>query len=225
VDAPQIQDFSPRDPDFKDDVDRPCTGDTLFKPMSDKPEEEAPASQDVLEVPPVNVSRRRERDNEDDPEAARKRLLLLVPLVMAAAAIVALVLVGMQDKGVYSKDVDVLMAEKAKIVGKPVRVEGLLVHGSLVKHESPCEYLFTIEKNKVEVPVRYAKCIVPDTFRDMPGVDVGVTVEGELRPDSSFEATAVLAKCPSKYEMKQKAASGEKMPHAGNAAPVAPAPL
>jgi cytochrome c-type biogenesis protein CcmE len=185
--------------------------------MSDEPpnethEDEASASEPALEVP----ARRRDRGaDEDDADASRKRLLLLVPLVMAAAAIVALVLVGMQDKGVYSKDADVLLAEKAKFIGKPVRVEGNLVHGSLVKRETPCEYRFTIEKKGVEIPVRYAKCIVPDTFRDVAGVDVGVTVEGELLADSSLEASAVLAKCPSKYEMKQKAASGEKMPHAG----------
>jgi cytochrome c-type biogenesis protein CcmE len=45
-------------------------------------------------------------------------------------------------------------------------------------------------------------------------MDVAVTVEGELRSDDSLEASQVLAKCPSKYEMKQKAASGEKAPHA-----------
>jgi cytochrome c-type biogenesis protein CcmE len=116
----------------------------------------------------------------------------------------------------------VLIAEKAKFVGKPVRVEGNLVHGSLVKRETPCEYRFTIEKNGSEIPVRFGKCVVPDTFRDVAGMDVGVTVEGELRPDTSLEASAVLAKCPSKYEMKQKAASGEKVPHAGAATPPAP---
>jgi cytochrome c-type biogenesis protein CcmE len=210
----------------KDDVDSPRVAATLFEPMSEsdapndepKPIPDASPSEGNLEVPVANASRRRDRDEDDDPDASRKRLLLLVPLVMAAAAIVALVLVGMQDKGTYSKDVDVLIAEKAKFVGKPVRVEGALVHGSLVKRETPCEYRFTIEKNGVEVPVRYAKCIVPDTFRDVAGVDVGVTVEGELRADNSLEASAVLAKCPSKYEMKQKAAAGEKMPHAGGPA-------
>lgn len=185
------------------------------KPAADADASTGTPSQPALEIA---AARSRGRDaEEEDPEASRKRLLLLVPLVMAAAAIVALVLVGMQDKGTYSKDVDVLIAEKAKFIGKPVRVEGSLVHGSLVKRESPCEYRFTIEKNGVEVPVRFAKCIVPDTFRDVPGVDVGVTVEGELRADNSLEANAVLAKCPSKYEMKQKAAQGEKMPHAGPA--------
>ena len=199
----------------KDDVDPGWVGATLLESMSD----------DENALPPHEVpARRRDRDAEveDDPEASRKRLLLLVPLVMAAAAIVALVLVGMQDKGTYSKDVDVLLAEKAKFIGKPVRVEGLLVHGSLVKREQPCEYRFTIEKNGVEVPVRYGKCVVPDTFRDIPGTEIGVTVEGELRADNSLEASAVLAKCPSKYEMKQKAASGEKMPHAETATPPTP---
>jgi cytochrome c-type biogenesis protein CcmE len=44
-------------------------------------------------------------------------------------------------------------------------------------------------------------------------MDVGVTVEGELQADNSFEATSVLAKCPSKYEMKDRKASGEAVPH------------
>lgn len=168
--------------------------------------EQPPESDRAVEVP----ARRREEPPRDGPSG----LVIVLPLVMGAAAIVGVVLVGFQDKGMYSKNVDDLIKEKAKFVGKPVRAEGNLVHGSLVKRESPCEYRFTIEKNGTAVPVRYAKCIVPDTFRDMPGVDVGVTVEGALRSDDSIEATQVLAKCPSKYEMKEKASQGEKAPHA-----------
>ena len=179
--------------------------------MSQEPIEEAPSSERAVEVP-ARAARRRDQEDDDDG-GARKRLLLVIPLVMAAAAIVALVLVGMQDKGMYSKPVDQLMAEKVKFLGKPVRAEGNLVHGSLVKRESPCEYRFTIEKNGVEVPVRFAKCVVPDTFRDVPGMDVAVTVEGQLVADNSLEASQVLAKCPSKYEMKERAASGEQAPH------------
>jgi cytochrome c-type biogenesis protein CcmE len=169
-----------------------------------------PTSERAVEVP----ARRRREEEEEDEGGARKRLLLVVPLLMAAAAIVALVLVGMQDKGIYSKPVDELVAQKAKFIGKSVRAEGNLVHGSLVKRDDPCEYRFKIEKNGTEIPVRYGKCIVPDTFRDVAGMDVGVTVEGELRSDDSLEASQVLAKCPSKYEMKQKASQGEKAPHA-----------
>ena len=89
----------------------------------------------------------------------------------------------------------------------------MLVHGSLQKREAPCEYRFTITKNGKEVPVRFPSCVIPDTFKDVPGVDVGVTVEGQLRADNSFDATNIFAKCPSKYEMKEKQRAGEKMPH------------
>jgi cytochrome c-type biogenesis protein CcmE len=132
---------------------------------------------------------------------------------MVAAAIAGLVLTGMQDNAIYSKPVDQLLAEKARFVGRPVRAEGILTHGSLTKRERPCEYRFLIAKNGVDLPVRFAQCVVPDTFRDVPDLDVGVTVEGELQGDGTFEATSVLAKCPSKYEMQQRKDHGEQMPH------------
>jgi cytochrome c-type biogenesis protein CcmE len=143
----------------------------------------------------------------------RNGLYIVVPLVMLSGAIAGLVLTGMKDNAIYSKPVDELLAQKAKFKGRPVRAEGNLVHGTLAKRDTPCEYRFTISKNGVDVPVRFPQCIVPDTFRDVPGMDVGVTVEGELQADNSFEATSVLAKCPSKYEMKDRSANGETMPH------------
>jgi cytochrome c-type biogenesis protein CcmE len=132
---------------------------------------------------------------------------------MIGAGGVFFVLEGMKDQAIYSKPVDELVANKARFAGRQVMAEGNLVHGTIVKRESPCEYRFTIEKGGTQVPVRFPQCVVPDTFRDMPGQDVGVTVEGELLADNSFLATKVLAKCPSKYEMKDRAAKGEKMPH------------
>jgi cytochrome c-type biogenesis protein CcmE len=138
---------------------------------------------------------------------------IAVGLAMTAGAIATLVLTAMQDNAIYSRPVDALLGQKAKFVGRPVRVEGNLVHGSLVKRDLPCEYRFAIEKAGVTMPVRFGQCVVPDTFRDVPGIDVGVTVEGELRSDDTFEATSVLAKCPSKYEMQKLKEKGEEMPH------------
>ncbi len=160
----------------------------------------------------VEVPRRRRNQNAAGAPAGRS-VLLAVGLVMVAVGIVSVVLFTMKDKAIYSKPVDALILEKGKFLGRPVRVEGNLVHGSLVHHEKPCEYDFTIEKNGTQMPVKYAQCVVPDTFRDVPGMDVGVTVEGELQADNTFEATTVLAKCPSKYEMKNRQANGEKAPH------------
>jgi cytochrome c-type biogenesis protein CcmE len=166
----------------------------------------------------------RRRDSADDA-AGRSRWAgpaIAVALAMGAAAIAALVLTGMQDKAIYSKGADELLAQRSKFMGRPVRAEGLLVHGSLVKRDQPCEYRFTIEKNGAQLPVRFAQCVVPDTFRDVPDLDVGVTVEGELKTDDSFEASSVLAKCPSKYEMQQRKQNGEQMPHGPLAGGLAP---
>jgi cytochrome c-type biogenesis protein CcmE len=138
---------------------------------------------------------------------------LLVVLLVMAGGIVALVMTSFKDAAVYSKNVDQVLAEGRALGGRQLRVEGNLVHGSLTRREQPCEYRFTIKGKEAELPVSYAKCIVPDTFRDVPGMDVGVTVEGKLGAAGQFEATQVLAKCPSKYEMKEKQARGEEMPH------------
>jgi cytochrome c-type biogenesis protein CcmE len=145
--------------------------------------------------------------------AARGNVRLLVVLLVMGCGIVALVMTSFNDAAVYSKNVDQVLAEGRTLGSRQLRVEGNLVHGSLTRRDQPCEYRFTIKGKEAELPVSYAKCIVPDTFRDVPGMDVGVTVEGKLTSAGHFEATTVLAKCPSKYEMKQKQARGEEMPH------------
>lgn len=164
---------------------------------------------------PPSDARPVHRHTEKDEPGSRRwvGVAIATTLAMGAAAIAGLVLTGMQDKAIYSKPVDQLLAESVKFVGRPVRAEGNLVHGSLVKREQPCEYRFSLTHNGVELPVRFAQCVVPDTFRDVPDLDVGVTVEGELRPNNAFEATSVLAKCPSKYEMQKRKDHGEQMPH------------
>jgi cytochrome c-type biogenesis protein CcmE len=165
--------------------------------------------------PALIVPARRARTRVEEEGLSRgARIGIVVGLAAMAAGIVGLVLVGIGDGAVYSKPVDELLANKSRFSGRDVRAEGNLVHGTLEKRESPCEYRFTIAKNGTELPVRYASCVVPDTFRDVPYTDVGVTVEGQLQADNTFEAKSVLAKCPSKYEMKDRQRNGEQMPGA-----------
>lgn len=172
-------------------------------------DEQTPFEPAAVALPP------RRRDQNDE-QSERKRWMgaaIAVALAMGSAAIAGIVLYGMQDKAIYSKPVDELLVHKAKFIGHPVRAEGNLVHGTLVKRDQPCEYRFSIEKHGTELPVRFAQCVVPDTFRDVPDMDVGVTVEGELQANDTFEATSVLAKCPSKYDMQQRKQQGQHMPH------------
>lgn len=157
--------------------------------------------------------KRRSIDEDTDAGSLRRGLLIVVPLVAIAGAIVAVTMLGLRDNGIYAMPLDQLMASPGKYAGKPVRAEGNLVHGSLVKRDQPCEYRFEIEKAGAQVPVRFAQCVVPDTFRDVAGTEVQVTVEGKLE-GNLFEATNVIAKCPSKYEMKERQERGEAMPHA-----------
>jgi len=148
------------------------------------------------------------------PAAPKGHLRLLVVLLVMAAGIVALVMTSFKDAAIYAKNVDQIKAEGAAVTGRRLRVEGNLVHGSLERRDQPCEYRFTIKGKEAELPVRFAQCVVPDTFRDVPDMDVGVTVEGKLIAGGTFEASQVMAKCPSKYEMQEKRARGEEMPHA-----------
>jgi cytochrome c-type biogenesis protein CcmE len=138
---------------------------------------------------------------------------LLIVLLVMAGGIIALVMTSFKDAAVYAKNVDQVRAEAAQLGGRRLRVEGNLVHGSLERRDQPCEYRFTIKGKDAELPVRFPQCIVPDTFKDVPGMDIGVTVEGKLASNGGFEASQVLAKCPSKYEMKQLKDRGAQMPH------------
>ena len=149
------------------------------------------------------------------PVAPRRKgnLGLLIGLLVMGGSILGLVM-SFKGSAVYSKGVDDLVREKTAYSDRAVRVTGTLVKGTLVRRDQPCEYRFNIEKSGVVLPVRYAQCIVPDTFRDMPGMDVSVTAEGKLTDGDHFEASMIMAKCPSKYEMKERQKSGEHAPHA-----------
>jgi cytochrome c-type biogenesis protein CcmE len=132
---------------------------------------------------------------------------LLIALLLMAGGLLVLVMTSFKSAAVYAKHVDEVVAARQQLVGRTLRVEGMLVHGTLERRDQPCEYRFQMERNGQKLTVRYAQCVVPDTFRDEPGVDIGVTVEGKLGPGGDFQASQVMAKCPSKYEQRAKTGS------------------
>jgi cytochrome c-type biogenesis protein CcmE len=144
-----------------------------------------------------------------------RSLGLLATLLVMVGALVALFLVGFKEAAVYATPVDQLLASKEKLAGRKVRVEGELVPGTLVKRDDPCEYRFRIHGTQAELPVRYAQCVIPDTFRDVPAGGVQVTVEGALTQDGSFEASLVMAKCTSKYDPNTHEMKGGPQPAEG----------
>ncbi|MDH5676725.1 MAG: cytochrome c maturation protein CcmE [Myxococcales bacterium] len=117
-----------------------------------------------------------------------------------------------EDAFVYSKLVEEVLEQPADFAGRELRVEGDLKQGSIQFKEQPCEWRFVLSGKGHEMPVSFPQCIVPDTFKD--GMGLKVTVQGKLTPEGHFHANQVIPRCPSKYEMQQREAAGEKMPHA-----------
>jgi len=155
------------------------------------------------------------------PQAAssKRSLGLLIGLLVIVASVLLLVFTSLDGSAIYSVGVDQLSKEQAKYSTRTVRVKGFLVKGSLVRRDDPCEYRFKLEEKGTVLEVHYPQCVVPDTFKDMPGMDVEVTAEGKLGAEAKvFTATSIIAKCPSKYEMKQRSMAGEIAPHAGQQA-------
>ncbi|MBI3204257.1 MAG: cytochrome c maturation protein CcmE [Myxococcales bacterium] len=166
-------------------------------------EDAAPASERPVAAPPA----------AKPAERKLKNIGLVAALLVMGGGILVLVLTSFKQSAVYSKGVDELVAEKERITGRNVRVTGNLVKGTLKRRDEPCEYRFSVAKNEKSIDVRYAQCVVPDTFRDVPGMDVEVTAEGKLTSEGHFEASQIMAKCPSKYDMKERAQKGEEAPH------------
>jgi cytochrome c-type biogenesis protein CcmE len=176
----------------------------------DKELERAAAAVDAIDPP---AARPEPAASTTPKKRSKGNLGLLIGLLVMGGGILTLVFTSFKGSAVYSKGVDDLLRDKVKYSDRAIRVEGILVKGSLVRRDQPCEYRFNIEKRGVVLPVHYAQCIVPDTFRDMPGMDVSVTAEGKLTDSGHFEASNIMAKCPSKYEMKEMQKGGAKAPH------------
>ena len=147
---------------------------------------------------------------------------LLIGLLVMVAGVLVLVFTSFKGAAIYSLGVDQLVKEQAHYNQRTIRVKGMLVKGTLSRRDEPCEYRFKLQEKGVVLAVQHPSCVVPDTFKDMPGMDVEVQAEGKLADDGkTFVSTAIVAKCPSKYEIQQKSKMGEVAPHAGQqAAPV-----
>lgn len=168
---------------------------------------------------------RREEPKEPAPPIARRApvaapttwktwaLIGGVFVVLGGAVAFLLLGTGAQDAFVYSKLVDEVMRDQDRWVGREVRVEGQLRQGSVVFVSEPtCEHTFVLERGNQSMPVRFPRCVVPDTFRDDMPMDV--VVQGQLQSNGTFHASEVIPRCPSKYEMRERQQNGEEMPHA-----------
>jgi len=111
-------------------------------------------------------------------------------------AVLALAISGTEETKAYYQTVPEVKAMGAKAEGRRVRVAGNVVVGSIERQEEGV-VTFDIEYEGDTLPVRYVgRAPLPDTLVDR----AQAVAEGTMRPEGTFEATLVQAKCASKYE-------------------------
>jgi cytochrome c-type biogenesis protein CcmE len=146
----------------------------------------------------------------------KANLGLLAALLMMVVGVVCLFMFGFKEAAIYSMPVDQYLAQKEQHVDRRVRIEGVLVPGTLVKRDKPCEFRFRMKgEGKADLEIRYAQCIVPDTFRDVPEGGVEVTAEGTMASAGAFEADLIMAKCSSKYDPETHTMDGKQQAKVG----------
>ena len=117
---------------------------------------------------------------------------------------------GISDSMVYYYSVSEVKAQKAHLEGKGIRVNGHVLAGSIRRYEDGTGVDFAVVEKKTEetLAVTYAG-LIPDTFKE----NAEVVVEGIYDPGNpTFQATTVLAKCPSKYEALGDEHPGDSYP-------------
>jgi cytochrome c-type biogenesis protein CcmE len=128
--------------------------------------------------------------------AGGRRLKLLVAGGTIALAIVYLVVTALQTSTVYYITVGELLSRGPTTQAQQVRVAGDVVPGSVERIDAGLALRFLVHDGSGEMPVYYKGGPVPDIFGDQ----VQVVVEGKVGPDGTFQASTLLAKCPSKFE-------------------------
>jgi cytochrome c-type biogenesis protein CcmE len=130
----------------------------------------------------------------------QKAAKLGATVAVLAVAFGALLYSSLGDNLQYYKFVDEVMAAPADWHGKPLRVHGYVVPGSIGRKKETRQYRFEVERNGKRV-LAYYTGTPPDSFKD--GSEVVLT--GTLT-ENAFMAERMDAKCPSKYEERPAAA-------------------
>lgn len=126
---------------------------------------------------------------------SRNKLLIVTAIIIALIS--GLTYTSLSSKGslAYFKTVKQIKADKS-LVGESIRVGGKVVPGS--NSRGPQGLKFAIGDKGNQIWVTY-KGTEPSTF----GPGVQIIAEGRLASQDRLEATALVTKCPSKFQSKQ----------------------
>ena len=125
---------------------------------------------------------------------SHKAIKVGLTVTVLTVAFGALLFSSLGENLQYYKYVDEVMAQPEAWQGKPLRVHGYVVKGSIAKKPAAREYRFVMQHNG-KVITAYYTGTPPDAFKD----ESEVVLTGKLT-GTEFVATHMEAKCPSKYE-------------------------
>ena len=129
--------------------------------------------------------------------SARLRSVLPTVAILACVAAGAAVIVGSSlSAATYYRTVAAVTAAGSTHVGESFRLAGRVAAGSVVRlaGDRP-DVRFGLVDGDGVITVHYGRSL-PDAFTD----DAEVVAEGTLVAPDRFDASVVIAKCPSKYE-------------------------
>ncbi len=119
--------------------------------------------------------------------------------LIIVVTIIYLIYTGVSETSVYYLTVSELINKKGTISSdEGVRVNGIVVPGSIEKDSSNLKVNFKITDSKENILVYY-EGIIPDMFKE----NVDVVVEGVVDQNHILRANTLLTSCPSKYEAEK----------------------
>jgi len=117
-------------------------------------------------------------------------------IIGAVIILIAMGALGYQSflsSATYYYTVGEFATQQSTFADKNVRVAGNVTEGTIERQGTNLK--FTMSDGPNDLNVVY-KGVIPDTFK----AGIQAVVLGKLNSDGIFEATELLAKCPSKYE-------------------------
>ncbi|MCS7001952.1 MAG: cytochrome c maturation protein CcmE [Dehalococcoidia bacterium] len=130
----------------------------------------------------------------------QKNQKLIIGVALIVLAVGYLIATSMQQSAVYYLSISEVKA-KGVAPTEQVRVNGLVLAGSIepLPNGQGVRFIAVDDKDPRHTMRVTYRGLVPDTFKD--GSEI--VVEGKLNGDA-FEATTLLAKCPSKFTAEEK---------------------
>lgn len=123
----------------------------------------------------------------------------VIGIVVIVGAMIYLIASNMASNAQYFLTVGELRGKGAPMIGRAVRVSGIVVGDSIEYHADRLHLAFTVvddlktRENPLKVEYTGPR---PDLMKD----EAQAIMEGKLGQDGTFQASSLLLKCPTKYE-------------------------